>query len=173
MNYYTMQVKTRAEKKFIQFYRALYPEKPLELYFPQKEMPVRKLGTVRRKVSGVLPGYIFIELAGAHSIRDYYWELRRTPGFYRFLKSNRDIRPLEGKELEMILYLLKKVGPVAGLSRVVFDENARIVVLEGPLKGFEGKIVKVDKRKGRARVQLDLYSESHWIDLAFEVMGRA
>ncbi|MDR0389157.1 MAG: antiterminator LoaP [Spirochaetaceae bacterium] len=173
MRYYTIQVKTRSELKFMRFYRAMYQDKPLPLYFPQKEIPQRRRGVLCTRRRAVLPGYIFIELMEEDSIKNYYWELRRTPGFFRFLVSNRDIRPLEGRELEAVLYLLKAVGPVAGISRVGFDENSRIVVLEGPLKGFEGRIIKVDKRKGRARVQLDLYNESHWIDLAFEVIGRS
>jgi transcriptional antiterminator NusG len=170
IRYYTIQVKTGFEKRFMRFYGALYPEKPLALHFLQKELPRRKLGIIRKKTSALLPGYIFVELMENRSIREYYWELRRTPNFFRFLVSNRDIRPLAGNELDVIRYLLERTSPVAGISRVKFDENSRIMVLEGPLKGFEGRIIKVDKRKGRARVQLDLYSESHWIDLAFEVI---
>jgi transcriptional antiterminator NusG len=65
------------------------------------------------------------------------------------------------------------VGPLAGKSKVVFDENSRIVVIEGPLSGLEGKIIKVDKRKGRAKIKLDLYDDSFSIDLAFEVLEAA
>jgi transcriptional antiterminator NusG len=173
IRYYTIQVKTGFEKKFMRFYGVLYPEKPLGLHFLQKELPRRRRGVVRKKTSALLPGYIFIELSDDHEVGEYYWELRRTPGFFRFLVSNRDIRPLEGSELDIIRYLLETTGPVAGISTVEFDENSRIMVLDGPMKGFEGRIIKVDKRKGRARVRLDLYSESHWIDLAFEVMARA
>jgi transcriptional antiterminator NusG len=53
---------------------------------------------------------------------------------------------------------------------VSFDINGRISVKEGPLKGYEGKIVHVDKRKRRARVQLDLYKESYHIDFGFELL---
>jgi transcriptional antiterminator NusG len=60
---------------------------------------------------------------------------------------------------------------MAGKSRVYFNENSRIVVIEGPLMGLEGKIIKVDKRKGRAKIKLDLYDEAFAIDLAFEVIG--
>jgi transcription termination/antitermination protein NusG len=45
-------------------------------------------------------------------------------------------------------------------------------VINGPLKGLEGKIVKVDKRKGRAKVKLDLYDESFLVDLSFELLGQ-
>ncbi|MCL2557796.1 MAG: antitermination protein NusG, partial [Treponema sp.] len=39
-----------------------------------------------------------------------------------------------------------------------------------PLKGLEGRIIKVDKRKKRAKIRLDLYDESFAIDLAFEII---
>jgi len=54
---------------------------------------------------------------------------------------------------------------------VYFNEDSRIVVVEGPLMGLEGRIVKVDRRKGRAKIMLDLYNDSFSIDLAFEVIG--
>jgi transcriptional antiterminator NusG len=62
---------------------------------------------------------------------------------------------------------------MAGKSKVYFDANSRIVVTEGPLMGLEGKIIKVDKRKGRAKIKLDLYNDSFSIDLAFELLGTA
>jgi transcriptional antiterminator NusG len=37
--------------------------------------------------------------------------------------------------------------------------------------GLEGRIVKVDRRKGRAKIMLDLYNDSFSIDLGFEVIG--
>jgi transcriptional antiterminator NusG len=39
--------------------------------------------------------------------------------------------------------------------------------------GLEGRIIKVDKRKRRAKIMLDLYNDSFSIDLAFEVIGSA
>jgi transcriptional antiterminator NusG len=74
-----------------------------------------------------------------------------------------------------VLHFIKKTGPLAlaGISKVYFDEDARIVVVDGPLAGLEGKIVKVDKRKGRAKIKLDLYDDSFTIDLGFELLEKA
>jgi transcriptional antiterminator NusG len=80
---------------------------------------------------------------------------------------------LEDRDLEIVLHFIKRVGPVAGKSKVYFDENARIVVTDGPLMGLEGKIIKVDKRKERAKIKLDLYDDSFCIDLAFEIIEPA
>jgi transcriptional antiterminator NusG len=170
MNYYAIQVKTRGEGKFIKLYNALYPQTHLPLYFPQRRIDIRRRGVIRQETAAVFPGYVFIE-AEAEDILARQWDFRRTDGFYRFLKSNQNIRPLADRDLELVLHFIKKVGPIAGISKVYFNENSRIVVMEGALMGLEGRIIKVDKRKKRAKVKLDLYGDSFSIDLAFEVIG--
>jgi transcriptional antiterminator NusG len=171
MNYYAIQVRTRAENKFIKLFKALHPHITLPVYFPQRRLDIRRKGKVTPSMSAVFPGYIFIEADSDENILAYQWEFRRTEGFYRFLRSNQEITPLADRDLELVLHFIKNAGPVAGKSRVYFNENSRIVVVEGPLAGLEGRIIKVDKRKGRAKVSLDLYNDSFAIDLAFEVIG--
>ena len=170
MNYYAIQVKTRGEEKFMRLFKALYPDAPFYLHFPRRRIDIRRRGRLHQTTAAVFPGYIFVEAEG-EDILAQHWAFRRTDGFYRFLKSNQDIRPLADRDLELVLHFIKKAGPVAGISRVFFNENSRIVVVGGPLMGLEGKIIKVDKRKKRAKVKLSLYDDSFAIDLAFEVMG--
>ncbi|MCL2066567.1 MAG: antiterminator LoaP [Treponema sp.] len=170
MKYYAIQVKSGAENKFISRFRALHPEINFPLYFPQRRLDIRRAGVIRQTIAAVFPGYIFVEADSNEAIMAYQWEFRRTGGFYRFLRSNQDIAPLADRDLELVLHFIKKVGPVAGRSKVYFNENSRIVVVEGPLMGLEGKIIKVDKRKGRAKIKLDLYDDSYSLDLAFEVI---
>jgi transcriptional antiterminator NusG len=173
MKYYTIQVKTRSEEKYINLYKALNPGAPLAIYFPKRSIGIRRKGVMVQGTPPIFPGYIFVELDSEDDILKYHWGLRRTDGFFRFLKSNRNICPLEDKDLEIVLHFIKKVGPIAGKSKVYFDENSRIVVAAGPLMGLEGRIIKVDKRKGRAKIRLDLYGDSFAIDLAFEVIESA
>jgi len=128
------------------------------------------MGKIRDELAPVFPGYLFIEVEDSLNAR-LQWTLRRTEGFFRFLRSNQDICPLSGNDLRTVLHFIG-IGSVSEKSKVYFNEADRIVVAEGPLKGLEGNIVKVDKRKGRAKVKLDLYDDSFTIDLAFEVIAR-
>jgi transcriptional antiterminator NusG len=173
MNYYAIQVKTRAENRFIKLFKALYPEITLPIYFPQRKLDIRRNGKLRASMSAVFPGYIFIEASCDEEVIACQWEFRRTEGFYRFLRSNQEITPLADRDLELVLHFINNPGGIAGRSRVYFDENSRIIVVEGPLMGLEGRIIKVDKRKRRAKIMLDLYNDSFSIDLAFEVIGSA
>jgi len=173
MNYYAIQIKTRSEEKYIKLFRALHPEIVLPIHFPRRRLDIRRAGKIRPSLSAVFPGYIFIEAGSDDEILACQWDFRQTKGFYRFLKSNQEITPLADSDLELALHFIKNSGPVAGRSKVYFNENSRIVVVEGPLMGLEGKIIKVDRRKGRAKIRLDLCNDSFSIDLAFEVIEPA
>ena len=173
MNYYALQIKTRGEEKYMRLFKAQHPEINLPLFFPQRSLDIRRGGKIVPAKLAIFPGYVFLELPEEENILNYHWAFRRTEGFYRFLRSNRDIAPLQNRDLELVLHFIKNVGPLAGKSKVYFDENSRIVVISGPLSGLEGRIVKADKRKGRAKIKLDLYDDSFCIDLAFEVLEQA
>jgi transcriptional antiterminator NusG len=173
MRYYAVQVKTRAEQKFIQLFRALHPEITLPIHFPQRQLDIRKCGRVKPSRMAVFPGYLFIEASCDEEIMACQWDFRRTEGFYRFLKSNRNITPLINKDLELVLHFINNAGSIARPSKVYFNENSRIVVVEGALSGLEGRILKVDRRKNRAKIKLDLYDDTFTIDLAFEVISPA
>jgi transcriptional antiterminator NusG len=173
MQYYTIQVKTGNESTFIKRFKAMNPGCAVGIHFLQRTLNERKNGVVKAVISPIFPGYLFVEIDQDDSIEKYHWQFRKTDGFYRFLKSNQDIVPLTGKDLETVMHFLKKTGTLSGVSLVHFDENSRIVIDEGPLKGLEGCIVKVDKRKGRAKIKLDMYGDSFAIDLAFEMIKKS
>jgi len=171
MNYYAIQVKTRAENKFIKLFRSLNPEITFPIYFPQRRLDIRRKGKVKASMSAVFPGYIFVEASCDEEIISSQWKFRHTEGFYRFLRSNQEITHLVDRDLELVLHFLRNTDAIAGRSMVYFDEDSRIVVVEGPLSGLEGRIIKVDRRKRRAKIMLDLYNDSFAIDLAFEVIA--
>lgn len=177
MNYYALQVKTRSEDLFItKVTKSLDQEvsNTIRFFFPKKKMPIRKEGKIKWEICPIFPGYIFLEtedLDTSISKHPIYWATRTTPGFYRFLPISQEPKPLEGRDLATLQHFLS-FGALAEQSKVMFDENDRIKVIVGPLKGLEGRIIKVDKRKKRARIQLDMYEKSFHIDLAFEIIGQ-
>ena len=173
MNCYALQVRTTSEEKIMSLFKVRNPDAEIAMHFPKRSLNLRRAGkTVHAKLP-VFPGYIFLELPDEENVVRYASSLRGIDGFYRFLRSNSDIAPLKNRDLELVLHFIKKASPIAGVSQVYFDEHDRIVVLSGPLSGLEGRIIKADKRKGRAKIKLDLYGDSFSIDLAFEVIQQA
>lgn len=142
---------------------------PLKLVFPRRTLKVRRRGRYRQELAPLFPGYVF--LFGSAVAPETYWRIKRVPGFFRFLKNNHDIQPLAGEERELLVHFLS-YGEVVKSSTVVFDENSRIQVLGGPMQGLEGRIVKVDKRKGRAKIKLDMYGNSFLVDLGIDIIEK-
>ncbi len=172
MYYYALQVKTGKEVQFLERFHkdAIFSGiKDTHVYFPRRTLYIRKKGIRKKSVAAVFPGYVFLETEELSN--DVYWFLRKIPGFYRFLPNSSTPRPLIERDIELLRHFLK-FGEITVPSKAYFDENDRICILEGPLKGLEGKIIKVDKRKGRAKILLDMYSETFPIDLAFEIIQR-
>ncbi|WP_319563227.1 antiterminator LoaP [Marispirochaeta sp.] len=176
MEYFVLQVQTRGEARILKLARAgmriagLDEENYGRLIFPQRTLTIRRRGKTRTETAAIYPGYIFIEAEKLEP--ELYWALRPIQGIYKFLKSNTNIEPLHGEDRRTLLHFLEH-GETVAASRVVFDENNRILVKEGPLKGLEGRIVKVDKRKRRAKVRLSVYENSFMVDFGFELIQTA
>lgn len=137
------------------------------LWWPRRKLYIRRRGRRLPTLAPLFPGYLFLETRTKSEA--IFRELRRINGVVRFLRNNDDVRPLEARDLDLVRHFLS-FGEVIAESLVSFDEDNRIRVKEGPLEGLEGSIVKVDRRKGRAKVKLDMYDDFFLIDLAFEVL---
>lgn len=175
MKYYVLQVITGEEKKFIGLAKINFNlnlpgfDVKDSLMWPRRKLTIRKNGVNKESLAPIFPGYLFLE--AERLTPDIQWILRRTTGFVRFLKSNQNIEPIAGTDKELLLHFLH-FGEIVEKSNVWFDKNKKIRVLNGPMKGMEGQIVKVDRRKKRAKISLSLYKESFTIDFGFEILEK-
>ena len=169
MSFFVIQVGTGSEENFVRGARQHLPAGPT-LWWLRRSLRIRKRGRWQDSDSSIFPGYLFLE--AAEVAPELFRLLRQTPGFRRFLKDNRNIQPLGARDLEVIRHFLS-CGEVLHRSTVVFDEQNRIRVIAGPLKGLEGRIVRVDRRKQRARVKIELYEDSFLIDFGYDALERA
>lgn len=167
MNYYVIQVRTGEEEQFLRRVRPSINQDTVRILWPRRRLSIRRRGRTQQVMAPIFPGYVFAESPQIDT--ELYWAIRRADGFLRFLPDNHDVRPLVAADRKLLLHFLS-FGEVVEKSKVSFSEDARIHVLEGPLKGLEGRIVKVDRRKGRAKVKLDLYNESFLVDFGFQSM---
>lgn len=165
MPFFVLQVRTGGEQRYCrQAEKLLTPERG-KLYWPRRSLRVRRAGAWRETVAPIFPGYLFLRAEELE--RGLFQELRGLPGFTRFLRDNSSVEPLGERDLALLQNFLS-FGEVVQPSRVRFDAERRIRVIDGPLKSLEGRIVRVDRRKRRARVRLELYENSFLIDFGFE-----
>ncbi len=169
MKYFAAQVQTNKEDFFIDSVQvALEMRKDKQrLVFLKRCLPTRRAGKVQNEYKAIFPGYIFIETEDIDM--ELFNTLRHTKYFLRFLPENKHISSIENRDLSLLQHFMK-MGTVAEVSTVSFDENDRVVIISGPMMGLEGSIVKVDKRKKRAKIALDFSNEQFLIDLAFNIL---
>lgn len=169
MQWFALQVMSAKEEQFRRLALA-HPERPQELhiYFPRRAMRVRRQGRETVDEQALFPGYLFVSLEELTPQLVRFFQ--GVPGFVRWLGTGRTIRALDARDLEILGHFLR-FGERLGISQAAFNDQMRIEVLAGPLKGLEGRIVRVDKRKGRARVRLDLYDSSFEVDFGFELIS--
>jgi transcriptional antiterminator NusG len=165
MLYFTLQVRTGKESLFIEIARRRDPE--ASLLWPRRRLRIRRGGEWRDSLAPLFPGYLFLRTEISDDIPRRL--LRSLPDFIRFLPSNDRITALDERDQSTLNHFLA-FGEVVDKSVATFDENRRIRIVSGPLQGLEGRIVKVDRRKGRARVRLDIYADAFEIDFGFEIL---
>ncbi len=167
MPFFAAQIWTGDEEKFLSLARSGSLPASVQLIWPRRSLRIRRKGVWRDSLAPIFPSYIFIKTEVVDA--GLYRKLKRTPGFVRFLQSNENIVPLGRKDQDLLVHFLE-FGEVVDKSLAVFDRNKRIRIVSGPLKGLEGYIIKVDRRKGRAKVKLELYKNSFDVDFGFEVL---
>jgi transcriptional antiterminator NusG len=136
---------------------------------PKRKLRERKGGNwhfVKRKL---FPGYVLVR--GILSLEDYY-HLKTVPGILRLLKSEDKVLTIDEKELEVLRVLIDKEENVIGIS-TLYKENDAIKIIDGPLTGFEGQIVSVNGRKGRAKVRLSFLNEERIVELGVQLVKKS
>lgn len=169
MKYYALQVKTAGEDDFLSHVRKIVNDDEYHFFFPKRVLTIRRKGKNANVNVPVFPGYLF--LACQDTPDPICFLVRKIEGFYRFLPDNHKIKTLSDRDLLLLKHFMS-FGEIADKSKVSFDENDRIVVHSGPLKGYEGCIVKVDRRKQRAKLRLTFCESQFTMDLGFELFDK-
>jgi transcriptional antiterminator NusG len=167
MNFFAIQVMSGREDAYVELFSKTRPDQ--NVHNIKKSIRTRKKGKLINQITCVFPGYLFFQCSGDKPSPELLMTLKRTRNFMRVLPATDNIKPLNDRDTEIIRRLLsfgKEIGP----SQVMFDENNRIKVIRGPMMGMEGMIIKVNKRKRRAKIRLDMNDSPISFDLSFEIL---
>lgn len=160
MNWYVAQVMTGKEIDI-----KSQMQKHVKAIVPQYLLKERKRGIWKTVVKILFPGYVFI-CTDVFDV-DIYYKLKPIPGIIKFLG---DPSPLLDTEINILLRLCND-DPL-GVSKA-FKEGNRVTVIEGPLHGLEGQIVKVDARRYRAKVNINFFGEPRLVEMAIDVIKKS
>lgn len=134
---------------------------------PRRQMTERRRGVTGQVIRCLFPGYVFVNTALEPN--DYY-TLTGIRGVIRILGAGRP-QPVQPAEMNRVLGLVRD-DELIGVSTALLERDG-VKIVSGPLRGLEGQIVKLDRRKGRAKVNIPLFGEPKIIELSVNVLQKS
>lgn len=133
-----------------------------EAVVPTKVLQEKRNGKWQEHKQILLPGYVFLygEQEMNSSLRDKVFNV------YNILQYETGARELIGSDYKYAMWVYGNNGSIA-TSKVLTEGNT-VKVIDGPLLDGLGTIVRLDKHKRRAWVEIDFYGEKRVISLGVE-----
>lgn len=151
--WYVIQVRTGTEKEIVKQCQTVISQEILEKSFlPYFEEMKRYQGSWHREKKLLFPGYVFLV---SKDSKELYQELKKVIGLTKLLKTGEQVIALTEAEVE---FLLKFGGEEQLVEMSIgFVEKDKIVIIDGPLKGMEGSIRKIDRHRREACLALKMF----------------
>lgn len=141
-----------------------------DCFVPKREAMHRKSGQWHRILEKLFPGYVFVQTSAPGQVRE---ALGRVPAFTRMLTSAGDMcLPLAADEVALIDAVANVDTQVIEMSKGVI-EGERVIVIHGPLKGREARIVRINRHKRLAWVDMDMFGCSKTIRVGLEIVSKS
>ncbi|MHB8063502.1 MAG: transcription termination/antitermination NusG family protein [Ruminiclostridium sp.] len=160
MKVYCIFCKSGSEDVIADRIAKLSPE--LEAIIPVRTLQEKKKGTWISSKQHLIPGYIF--LYGEEEIG--FQQVKQVLDVYKILDYDVGSRQLVNNDYEYAMWIYRHCGNI-DTSKVVL-EGSLIRVVDGPLLDGVGTIVRIDRHKRRAWVEMDFSGKKHTVSLSIE-----
>lgn len=125
------------------------------VWYPKKETKERRLGKYEIVERPMFFNYLFVYWDGEVERTFPFLDVLRIPTVVRILKYDDGSHSLKGKDLAFAKWIHMNDGHIKQ-SKVIYREGQRLHICEGPLKGFDGSVVKVDKHHKNITLRFEL-----------------
>ncbi|MEH2955939.1 antiterminator LoaP [Candidatus Merdisoma sp. JLR.KK011] len=166
--WYVIQVRTGTEREIIRQCQTVIPKETLEKSFlPCFEEMKRYQGAWHKEQKLLFPGYVFLISGDPEQL---YRSLKPVIGLTKLLKTGDQIISLTEPEIQFLL----RFGGTEQLVKMStgFVEQDQIIILDGPLKGMEGYIKKIDRHRREASLELPMFGRILDVKVGLEIIGK-
>lgn len=166
--WYVIQVRTGTEESIRKQCEKLVDHYSMKRCFiPYQERLKRYRGQWHKELMPLFPGYIF---ADSQDVNLLFRELKRVSGLTKLLETGSVIVPLTLEEMNFLKQLGKE-DQIVTISKGLIV-NSQVKILEGPLKGLEGAICKIDRHKRKAWLELAIFGRKMRVEVGVEILKK-
>jgi len=120
-----------------------------------------KIKNGKRKIveEKIYPGYVLVEMI----VTDESWYVvRNTPRVTGFLGAGTTPIPVSKTDMEDLMKRMQMAEPE---FKVDVEVGTIVKVIDGPFKGFEGKVSEIDKERGKIKVLVNMFGRDTPVEL--------
>jgi len=168
MAWYAIFVKTGNEEKVKLRLEYRFRGEP-EVFIPRRILRERRDGIWREKNKVLFASYVLIRGEITSNVLMQLWDV---PDLLKLLKLDCKPVSIPEEEIDVFRHLMDGADTI-GLSKACMVGD-RVEFIQGPLadSSIRGQIVSIDKRKGRAVVQVVFLGEVRLLTLGFELLAK-
>lgn len=171
MKWYVLYVVGGKEQALVNY---LIEIDKLKAFCPMVEQCIKKSNECFFITKPMFPSYIFVESELEQSeFQELIAEIgTRKKGIVKELKyDNEGTEALQKEEKQYIESLMNEDKVIERSSGVI--ENDQVIITDGPLKGHESKIVKIDRHKRIAFLEFNMLGRDIKIKVPLEIIKKS
>jgi transcriptional antiterminator NusG len=134
-------------------------DKVFNVLVPKEKKIKIKNGKRRLVEEKIFPGYVLVEMIVTD---DSWYMVRNTPNVTGFIGTGTVPTPISEEEMKN---LQKRMAVEEPQYKIDVTVGQPVRVTDGPLKGFEGKVMEVDQEKGKIKVIVNMFGRETPVEL--------
>lgn len=137
--------------------------KSFECLLPQIERWSRRQDRRKKIQVPIFPGYLFV-----HTVLDNYQQVKilQTAGVVRIVRTKDGPLPVPDTQMNSLITLLGNASVLT--THPYLNEGMRVKIVNGPLYGCEGILVRKKDEKARLVVAIDIIQQAVSVELSEE-----
>ncbi|MEK7080600.1 MAG: transcription termination/antitermination protein NusG [Patescibacteria group bacterium] len=134
-------------------------DKIFNVIVPKEKKIKIKNGKRKTVEEKIYPGYVLVQML----VTDASWYVvRNTPRVTGFLGAGTIPIPVSKKDIDDLMKRMEVGEPEFTID---FEVGASVKIVDGPFKGFEGKVSEIDQARGKIKVLVNMFGRDTPVEL--------
>ncbi len=167
--WYAVWVQTGREDRMLELCKTFFQNSDVceEYFLPKYERAKKVHGQWTTTQALLFPGYLFLV---SNKPEELQIKLKTLPEFAKVLGDDDGAIPLYDEEVEFLENCMNKEKVVEMSTGYI--EGDQLVIMDGPMKDYQGKVKKIDRHKRIAVLEVEFFSGVTEVKVGLEVVRK-